>query len=115
MQALSGFKKHPVKKALQKLLTRQLNLWQTWSILPAMGMAKSALLLDPDCGCAQLVLAAISSPNPNWGSQKSKLSAINVSKLSAEEKSLVWFPYDTSGLTDLKLQNQQFQNIQIVL
>ena len=50
----------------------------------ALGMAKAALLIDSDCGCAQLTLAAISSSNPIWGSQKSKLEAINVSKLSEE-------------------------------
>jgi tetratricopeptide (TPR) repeat protein len=55
--------------------------------LTAMGIAKAALLMDPNCGCAQLTLAAISSPNPDWGSQKSKLEAIDVSKLSSEEKS----------------------------
>lgn len=57
----------------------------------ALGMAKAALLIDSDCGCAQLTLAAISSSNPIWGSQKSKLEAINVSKLSEEEQ--VWHSY----------------------
>ena len=57
----------------------------------ALGMAKAALLIDSDCGCAQLTLAAISSPNPKWGSQKSKLAAINVSKLSEEEQT--WHAY----------------------
>ena len=52
----------------------------------ALGMAKAALLLDSDCGCALLTLAAISSPYPKWGSQKSKLAAIDVSKLSEEEQ-----------------------------
>ena len=57
----------------------------------ALGMAKAALLLDPDCGCAQLTLAAISSQNLKWGSQKSKLAAIDVSKLSEEEQT--WHTY----------------------
>lgn len=57
----------------------------------ALGMAKAALLIDSDCGCAQLTLAAISSPNPKWGSQKSKLAAIDVSKLSEEEQT--WHTY----------------------
>ena len=57
----------------------------------ALGMAKAALLIDSDCGCAQLTLAAISSPNPKWGSQKSKLAAIDVSKLSEEEQT--WYTY----------------------
>ena len=57
----------------------------------ALGMAKAALLIDSDCGCAQLTLAAISSPNPKWGSQKSKLAAIDISKLSEEEQT--WHTY----------------------
>ena len=57
----------------------------------ALGMAKAALLIDSDCGCAQLTLAAISSSNPKWGSQKSKLAAIDVSKLSEEEQT--WHTY----------------------
>ena len=57
----------------------------------ALGMAKAALLIDSDCGCAQLTLAAISSPYPKWGSQKSKLAAIDVSKLSEEEQT--WHTY----------------------
>lgn len=79
------------KKSSAKITNEAIESMANLEYLPAMGMAKSALLLDPECGCAQLVLAAISSPNPNWGSQKSKLSAINVSKLSAEEKA--WYGF----------------------
>ena len=64
----------------------------------ALGMAKAALLLDPDCGCAQLTLAAISSQNLKWGSQKSKLAAIDVSKLSEEEQT--WHAYLTASRED---------------
>ena len=74
------------KKDAAKITNEAIESIANLEYLPAMGMAKAALLLDPECGCAQLALAAISSPNPNWGSQKSKLEAMNFSSLSAEEK-----------------------------
>ena len=74
------------KKRSAKITNEAIESMANLEYLSAMGMAKAALLLDSECGCAQLILAAISSPNPNWGSQKSKLQAIDVSKLSAEEK-----------------------------
>ena len=79
------------KKSSAKITNQAIESMANLEYLPAMGMAKSALLLDPKCGSAQLVLAAISSSSPNWGSQKSKLLAINVSKLSAEEKA--WYGF----------------------
>ena len=54
--------------------------------LIALGMVKSALMIDDDCGCAQLLEAHISSSNKNWGIQKEKLAAINFKKLGAQEK-----------------------------
>jgi tetratricopeptide (TPR) repeat protein len=59
--------------------------------LPALGAAESALLLDEDCGCAKLTLAAISSQNPKWGSRRDKLRGINTAALSSEEKG--WHAY----------------------
>lgn len=59
--------------------------------LPALGAANSALLLDENCGCAKLTLAAISSQNPKWGSRIQKLDEIDASKLTPEEK--VWYDY----------------------
>jgi hypothetical protein len=59
--------------------------------LPALGAATSALLLDEDCGCAKLTLAAISSQNPKWGSRLNKLNGINTAALSSEEKG--WHAY----------------------
>ncbi len=79
------------KKSSAKISNEAIESMANLEYLPAMGMAKAALLLDPECGCAQLVLAAISSPNPKWGSQKSKLEAIDFSKLSAEEKT--WYRF----------------------
>ena len=78
--------KSSCKKSAEKITNAAIESIANLEYLSAMGIAKAALLLDPNCGCAQLVLAAVSSPNPNWGSQKSKLEAIDVSKLSAEEK-----------------------------
>ena len=74
------------KKDAAKITNEAIESIANLEYLPAMGMAKAALLLDPECGCAQLALAAISSPNPNWGSQKSKLEAMDVTSLTAEEK-----------------------------
>jgi len=64
--------------------------------LIAYGQAKSALLLDADCGCALLTLARVSSGNEEWGSRQSKLSKINRGSLSSEEK--VW--YDIMSASD---------------
>ena len=60
----------------------------------ALGMAKSALLLDESCGCAQLTISAISSNN-DWGSRKTKLSEIDPTSLSKEEK--VWYDYQMAA------------------
>ncbi|MEE2605405.1 MAG: nuclear transport factor 2 family protein [Bacteroidota bacterium] len=62
--------------------------------LTAVGMAKAALMLDEDCGCANLVMAATAARN---GSRKSKLEAIDVSSLNSEEK--VWHKVLTATLT----------------
>ena len=59
--------------------------------MAAFGAANSALLIDEDCACAKLTLAAISSNNKNWGSSLKKLQAINPTKLSPEEKG--WYQY----------------------
>ena len=69
--------------------------------LVSMGLAKAALIVDNQCECAKLVLAAISSPNPNWGSRKSKLEKIDITKLSDEENG--WYELlvaTTSGEED---------------
>ncbi len=85
------FEKTSCKKNASKIANAAVESMANLEYLSAMGMAKAALLIDPNCGCAQLLLAAISSPNPNWGSQKSKLEAIDFSALSAEEKS--WYGF----------------------
>ena len=57
--------------------------------LVALGLAKAARIVDNNCECAKLVIAAISSANPNWGSRKSKLESVDSTKLSPEEKA--WY------------------------
>ncbi|MDA9341463.1 nuclear transport factor 2 family protein [Flavobacteriaceae bacterium] len=59
--------------------------------MAAFGAANSALLIDENCGCAQLTLAFISSSNSEWGSRTTKIKEINETKLSAEEKA--WYNY----------------------
>ena len=54
--------------------------------LIALGQAKAALILDPNCGCAKILIAGLGSPNKDWGSRKEKLDGINRSDLSGEEK-----------------------------
>ena len=69
--------------------------------LAAFGAANSALLLDENCGCAQLTLAYISSSNSKWGSSAKKLKEINVTKLSAEEKA--WYNYMLASSEEKKV------------
>ena len=66
--------------------------------MAAFGAANSALLIDEDCGCAKLILAAVSSNNENWGSRSEKLKAINTTKLSPEEKG--WYQYLAASSED---------------
>ena len=68
--------------------------------MAAFGAANSALLIDEDCGCAKLILAAVSSNNENWGSRSEKLKAINTTKLSQEEKG--WYKYLAASSEDRK-------------
>ena len=57
--------------------------------LLAVGMAKAAKISDSGCECANLVLAAAAATDPNWGTRKAKLEAINTQLLSSEEKA--WY------------------------
>ena len=51
--------------------------------------AKAAKIADSGCECAKLVIAATSTTNPDLGSRKNKLDAVNVQLLSSEEKA--WY------------------------
>ena len=66
--------------------------------MAAFGAANSALLIDEDCGCAKLILAAVSSSNKNWGSRSKKLKDINTTNLSPEEKG--WYQYLAASSED---------------
>ncbi len=55
----------------------------------AIGMAKAALVVDEDCECAKLVIAAAASNNQDWGSRSDKLKKINVKSLTDEERA--WY------------------------
>jgi len=68
--------------------------------LTAIGMAKAALVVDNDCECANLVIAAAASNNADWGSRAEKLEKINVKSLSNVEKA--WY-------TLLSTSNENFQ------
>ena len=68
--------------------------------LMAVGMAKAALLVDEDCECANLVIAAAAGNNADWGSRSEKLKKINVKSLSKVEKA--WY-------TLLSTSNENFQ------
>ena len=68
--------------------------------LMAVGMAKAALLVDEDCECANLVIAAAAGNNADWGSRSEKLKQINVKSLSKVEKA--WY-------TLLSTSNENFQ------
>ena len=70
---------------LNEAITHLANLEQ----LTALGMAKAAQMADSGCECAKLVIAATSTTNPNLGTRKAKLDAVNVQLLSPEEKA--WY------------------------
>ena len=57
--------------------------------LMAIGMARAALVVDKDCECAKLILAAAASNNKDWGSRSAKLQKINTNSLNDVEKA--WF------------------------
>ena len=68
--------------------------------LMAVGMAKAALLVDEDCECANLVIAAAAGNNANWGSRSEKLKQINIKSLSKVEKA--WYTLHSTS-------NENFQ------
>jgi hypothetical protein len=76
--------------------------------MAAFGAANSALLIDKDCGCAKLILAAVSSNNENWGSRSEKLKAINTKKLSPEEKG--WYQYLSASSEDRQAVSKSLAN-----
>lgn len=78
-------------KKSDKIVHSAMNHMSNLEFMIAYGMAKAALEVDDECGSAQLILAAVSSSNKNWGSRKDKLTKINRASLSKEEQ--VWYDY----------------------
>ncbi len=72
-------------KIINQAISHLVNIEQS----VAVGMAKAVMISDKKCECAKLVLAAAASGNQDFGSRKAKLSEVNVSKLSLEEKA--WY------------------------
>ena len=72
-------------KIINQAISHLVNIEQS----VAVGMAKAVMMSDKKCECAKLVLAAAASGNQDFGSRKAKLSEVNVSKLSLEEKA--WY------------------------
>ena len=68
--------------------------------LIALGQAKAALTLDPDCGCAKIIIAGLASANKDWGSRKEKLASIDRASLSDEEKA--WYDILTASEGQVK-------------
>jgi hypothetical protein len=66
--------------------------------LVALGLAKAARIVDKNCECSKIVIAAFSSADPNWGSRKSKLESVDSAKLSQEEKA--WYDLLVSTTTE---------------
>jgi len=76
-------------KNATKIVNEAINHLANLEQLMAVGMAKAALVVDKDCECAKLVIAATSSSNKVWGSRSSKLQNINVESLTGVEKA--WY------------------------
>ena len=72
-------------KIINQAISHLVNIEQS----VAVGMAKAVMISDKKCECAKLVLAAAASDNQDFGSRKAKLSEVNASKLSLEEKA--WY------------------------
>ena len=72
-------------KIINQAISHLVNIEQS----VAVGMAKAVMISDKKCECAKLVLAAAASGNQDFGSRKAKLSEVNASKLSLEEKA--WY------------------------
>tara|TARA_B100000767_G_scaffold275735_1_gene314848 strand:- start:30541 stop:31671 length:1131 start_codon:yes stop_codon:yes gene_type:complete len=85
------FEKTSCNKNAEKITNQAIESLTNLEYSIALGMAKAALTLDPNCGCAKLIVAAVSSNNPDFGSRQAKLDTIDVSKLSAEEN--VWHTF----------------------
>ena len=83
-------------KKAEVIANKAIDHMSNLEFLIALGMAKAALVVDDNCGCAKLTIAAISSNNENWGSQKEKLMSIGRNNLSLEEQA--WYDSEKQSL-----------------
>ena len=73
-------------KNASKIINEAITSLSNLEHLTAIGMAKAALLVDQNCECAKLIIAAAASDNENWGSRSEKLQNINVKSLTNVER-----------------------------
>jgi len=76
-------------KNASKIVNEAITSLSNLEHLMAVGMAKAALVVDDNCECAKLVLAAAAHWNKDWGSRSEKLQQINIKSLSDVEKA--WY------------------------
>jgi len=76
-------------KNASKIVNEAITSLSNLEHLMAVGMAKAALVVDDNCECAKLVLAAAAHWNEDWGSRSEKLKQINIKTLSDVEKA--WY------------------------
>ena len=83
--------KSSCKKQAKEISNQAIEYMANLEYLTAFGLVKAALIVDENCGSAQLVHAAIASGSEDWGSRATRLKKINRSKLSGEEQ--FWYDY----------------------
>ena len=87
--AQQWIEKTSCNKNASKIVNEAINHLTNLEQLMAIGMAKAALVVDKDCECAKLVIAASASNNKDWGSRASKLQDVNIKSLTKIEKA--WY------------------------
>jgi hypothetical protein len=80
--AQQWIEKTSCNKDASKIVNEAITSLSNLEHLMAIGMAKAALVVDENCECAKLVIAAAASNNSNWGSRSEKLQNINVKSLT---------------------------------
>ena len=84
--AQQWIEKTSCNKNASKIVNKAITSLSNLEHLTAIGMAKAALLVDQNCECAKLIIAAAASDNENWGSRSEKLQNINVKSLTNIER-----------------------------
>lgn len=96
--AQQWIEKTSCNKQASEIVNEAINYLSNLEHLMAVGMAKGALVVDQDCECAKLVIAAAASNNSDWGSRASKLQNINVKSLTKIERA--WYTVLSSSNED---------------